>query len=349
MDFRDRDLSPRTLRLAQQLILERKLAYQPFVFTDQLEVGEGLKFRDGESAEGAGSLRWDGAPGELDDIQTRRLDDFRQANAQLRVVYEHFVSSLLEAMGGAAGRSFAEFGCSTGYFVHALALQGAADAYGFDFTNHTRSFELFREILGLDPARHHFRYAEWDSLRHDVRYSPFPKVDATISIAVTCHVSDPLHHLAFLASRAKQAMLLFIPVNEDDGLTLRMAPPQKYPDHIEAFPLDFDNDVQMSRGLVHHTLGKLGFGELRTVEAPEGLDERMRAWFSRHETLVALRTGHPPTAFNGAMTRREPANDAPLRALVRDLPRGLKAWKKLARALPVVGPALEWVRPRRVG
>ena len=54
MDLRDRHLTPRQIRELHRFIRRRKLGYQPFVFTDTLEVGEGHKFRTESSRPGRG-------------------------------------------------------------------------------------------------------------------------------------------------------------------------------------------------------------------------------------------------------------------------------------------------------
>jgi len=62
MDLRHRPLTAAQLDEIKLFIRQRKLAYQPFEFTDTLQVGEGQKFRDGEFADRCGNVLWQDHP-----------------------------------------------------------------------------------------------------------------------------------------------------------------------------------------------------------------------------------------------------------------------------------------------
>lgn len=53
MDLRNKELTPEQIEEAKKFIIQGKLAYQPFIFTDTLETGAGQKFHDGETKGGA--------------------------------------------------------------------------------------------------------------------------------------------------------------------------------------------------------------------------------------------------------------------------------------------------------
>ncbi len=68
MDLRHLKLSADQIKQLHQFIRERKLGYQPFIFTDSLQVGEGQRFRDGEFNPQCGEVLWEGNPPELDQM-----------------------------------------------------------------------------------------------------------------------------------------------------------------------------------------------------------------------------------------------------------------------------------------
>src|SRR4051794_20323015 len=51
MDLRSRLITPEQLARLQQCVIRRKLAYQPFIFSDDFEVGAGEHFRLGTPRE----------------------------------------------------------------------------------------------------------------------------------------------------------------------------------------------------------------------------------------------------------------------------------------------------------
>src|SRR5262249_46520551 len=144
--------------------------------------------------------------------------------------------------GNLCSWSFAEVGCNTGYFLYGLALRGARRCVGLDYTPNADVFAWFNEALG---TRCEFRFAEWDSLRHRLNYAALPRVDVGLSIGVTCHLADPLHHLAYLCDHSRRAVFVWCPVTRDDGLTVTFGEPNRYPESL-AWPLSFDNDVRPS-------------------------------------------------------------------------------------------------------
>lgn len=86
MDLRDKKLTPQDLAKIHEFIIDRKLGYQPFIFTDTLEVGEGLKFHDGENA--GAEVYWRDADPRVSDnlVKNEDLPHFRECNAALREI-----------------------------------------------------------------------------------------------------------------------------------------------------------------------------------------------------------------------------------------------------------------------
>src|SRR3954468_12295041 len=99
MDLRHRNLTPAQLKEIQLFIRLRKLLYQPFEFTDTLQVGEGQNFRDGEFADRCGNVLWEGHPPEVDNLITKDATAFQQANRELRKIYDGIVEFIIRNVG----------------------------------------------------------------------------------------------------------------------------------------------------------------------------------------------------------------------------------------------------------
>lgn len=303
MDLRAQKLSPVLLDRVRQFILQRKVYYQPFVFSEDLEVGEGLAFRkrlfDHSRKPG---VYWPSGPEALDELLVRpdELAEFRSANADLREVYDYFVDFLASQLGDDLPQTeFGEFGCNTGYFLHRLSLRGAKRCIGYDQTDNTDVFAWFREAIG---SRAEFARAEWDGLLHGARLVRVPQVDVFLSIAVTCHLPDPVQHLAWLCDRSRRAVFLWVPHNYRDDLSLDFGQPGHFPGHL-AFPLSFDNEMRPSRKLVERTLQECGFTRIIEMPRPDGLG-KLTNWWGSQLGLLAFRTYEPQTVYSGGRTRR---------------------------------------------
>ncbi len=311
MDLRYKDLSAKDIEQIHQFITRGKLAYQPFIFTDTLEVGEGLKFYEGENSSGGGNVYWEGVdPKTWVDPDPRAenslvtdLERFRTCNQELREIYEHFLDTLVEQLGGnISDLTFAEIGCNTGYFLHGLALRGAKKCIGYDFTDNSDVFAWFNQVLGINSE---FYFAEWDSLSHSLKYAELAEVDVILSIAVTCHLADPIHHLAYLCDHAKQAVFVWSPItaNNNDRLAITFDPPGKYPNALD-WPLSFDNDVRLSIPLLRMCLEQAGFDKIFEVMCPEGMSPNWKRWCSSQRGYIAFRTSPTKTALSDGKKSR---------------------------------------------
>ena len=302
MDLRDRNIPPNQLAELHEFIVTRRLAYQPFIFSDDLETGEGHRFIN----QGAGgNVYWTNADPRVSDLLTAEPAAFRRENASLRMIYDDFVRQI-SAKVGVSGLSFAEVGCNTGYFLYALNLEGAQRCIGYDFTSNSRVFSWFNRVLG---TRCEFRFSEWDSFRHTLRYARLPKVDVTLSVAVTCHVVDPIHHLTYLCERAARAVFFWCPTNDDDELSISYGNPARYPNALD-WPLGFDNHVRLSIPLLRLTLAQCGFEDIHEIQPPASLPDKWQAWHRLQRGFVALRTASPPTVYSGGRRRRRLPRDA---------------------------------------
>ena len=94
MDLRKYNFSAKQIDQAKKFILSRKLLYQLFIITDELEVGEGKNYHDGYSKPTA-NVFWPDAPPEVRDLCTDDLQHFRNCNAGYRALYDHFIGCVV--------------------------------------------------------------------------------------------------------------------------------------------------------------------------------------------------------------------------------------------------------------
>ena len=291
-----------------RFIQQRKLMYQPFRFDEEHEVGEGMVLLTGTSTDSCkGVVNWPRPPADIADLIVPRssLEKFRDANDALRAIYDHFIASLCQHLGEDISRlDFAEYGCNTGYFLYSLALRGARRTVGLDFTYNKAIIEFFNRKLGTNAT---FLFSEWDSFRHQPRYSEVPEVDVCLSIAVLCHLADPLHHLTYLCSRARKAVFLSTPSHQSDELYMSFGQPSLFANSM-AWPVNFDNLVKPTRGMLELCLKECGFDDIRHVDPIDTTFDEIAFW-DHHTNIVAFRTRDAATAYTGGKIRRNFPND----------------------------------------
>ena len=290
----------------------RKLGYQPFRFDENHEVGEGMAFLAGNSAdfERKGIINWPQPPTDISNliVPPPSLEEFRKANDALRAIYQHFVASLCRHLGDdITGLDFAEYGCNTGYFLYSLGLRGARRAVGLDFTYNKAVFEFFNRKLGTNAT---FLFSEWDSFRHQPRYHEVPEVDVCLSIAVLCHLADPLHHLTYLCSRARKAVFVWTPSDQSDEFYISFGRPALFPNSL-AWPVSFDNEVRPTRGMLELCLTANGFEDIRQLDPIATRFDAINFWQS-HSGLIAFRTSETSTAYTGGALQRPLPSDVPV-------------------------------------
>jgi SAM-dependent methyltransferase len=316
--------SARDLDALLGFIRARKLSYQPFRFTDDHEVGEGMAFLSGVSAEKTkGIVHWPRPPAEIADliVQPAQLEYFRTANDWLRDVYDHFINHIDQQIG-VSGKEFAEFGCNTGYFLYRLSQRGARRSVGLDFTNNKSLFRFFNQKLGTNAE---FRFSEWDSLRHRPRYADVPEVDCCMSVVVLCHLADPLHHLTYLCSKARKAVFVWTTINDSDELALTFGNPGHFPNSL-SWPVSFDNRMHPSRSLVELCLRECGFEDLRPLPPVPNASPEIQAWQKKHIGVLAMRTADAKTIYTGGRVRRRRPPDTIVPESLLPLVRRVKSW-----------------------
>jgi SAM-dependent methyltransferase len=298
MDLRGKDLTPRQLQSLHEFIVKRTLNYQPFLFTDDLEVGAGQHFIQG--AQNTNLVRWTTPDPRVRDLLTTEPELFTKSNAHLRSIYELMLDFITAQLKDIRGLSFAEIGCNTGYLLFGLALRGARRCLGFDYCPRQDVFATLNEILGTACE---FQFGEWDSLSHELKPAPMPEVDVGLSVAVTCHLADPIHHLAYLCDHCRKAVFVWGPVTYEDRLVLSFGPLSKYASDLD-WPLNFDAEVRFSVPLLRLSLAQAGFEEIHELEPPDSLPEEWKGWFRAQKGYFAVRTKDIRTAVTPGGGRR---------------------------------------------
>lgn len=314
MDLRAIKWQAGDLDLLGAAIVERRLLYQPFVFTDGLEVGEGQNFHDLYVPEKKSNVVWDGAPANIGDLLAADPEYFRSCNSGYRTLYDGFLDFVAQRYGGDIPQlSFAEVGCNTGYFLHGACLRGARSAYGFDFTPNYDFTALLNRRLGTNVQ---FEFAEWNSLRHQLDHAQLPEVDVVMSMAVLCHVADPLYHLAYLCDHARDAVLIWTPTNDfqedhcamphwKSDLVLSYGAPRRHPNSL-SWPVGFDFNMRFSLPLLKLCLAEAGFSEIVEVPCPAP-GERWQMLYANFRALFAKRTSNKKSALHSYRPRVVPS------------------------------------------
>jgi SAM-dependent methyltransferase len=310
MDLRERRLNEETLRQFELYIRQRKLIYQPFVFTDDLEVGEGKNFYDGVTPQ-MGCIYWPNHPADVADLVVKDRDHFRRCNDGYRLFYEHHLDECVRLLGGDISQhTFAEVGCNTGYSMLGSSLRGAKRSIGYDFTPNQDVVKCFNGVLGTNTE---FHFAEWDSLAHRLQYAEMEEVDVVLSTAVMCHVADPLYHLAYLCDRARQAIFIWTPVNQffeplpalshwRSDLALSYGPPNRHKNSLP-WPLGFDFNMRFSVPLLKLCLAEAGFETIHEISCPHK-EPRWRDIWSTFRAFMAFRTKPVKSALATGLSRR---------------------------------------------
>ncbi len=262
--------------------------YQPFVFADDLEVGAGYEFCNGE---GSGMVYWPTLSPKLlekfPDIERFIISNevktqFTEANQRLRVMYDTFIDEICTHIGDLSNTTFADIGCNSGYFPLSFSLRGAKEAVGFDRGNFSKCFNLLNKILGTN--------AEFINRHYDGRTQTIPgckSYDVVTSIAVICHLSDPLQHLAFLGSIARKAIFIWTPITDDEDYCIRFGEPNKYY-KFDGFPFCFDNITRPSARLLRKSLELMGFTKINEISNKDG--GMPDSFYKSHKAFLAIRS-----------------------------------------------------------
>jgi hypothetical protein len=127
----------------------------------------------------------------------------------------------------------------------------------------------FRESIGLLndalDTRAGFIHALYDVRRHSAPVED--RYTVVCASAMIGNLPDPLDFLAFLGSLAAEAIFLVCQVIETDALLIsyQMPHPALGPAELP-FPLRFNNNTRLSRGLLYHSLEEIGFKKIEEIQ-----------------------------------------------------------------------------------
>ncbi len=172
----------------------------------------------------------------------------------LRRLYDGIVDEICMKFGDVSKMGFLDVGCNTGYFPQSFILRGAGESAGCDREkNFTETFDLLNGILGTRAVFINSFYNP--KIR---KITGVKQYDVVISMAVLCHLSEPLNHLYALGALAKKGLFIWTLVNNDQGYTVRYGEPMG--DYKEdKFPLCFDTGVCVSEGLLRKSFELMEF------------------------------------------------------------------------------------------
>lgn len=242
------------------------LNYQPFVLTDDIQTGVGYSWV---------------APGDVrvnPPLVFRRSDydsewpKICDANARLRAMYDDLLDEVAQRFPGA---SLLDVACNNGYFPVGAELRGMRGT-GMDLGDYSASVAFLNKCLG---TRARFLHQWYDSTTHT-----FPSMethDVVVMSAIMCHIPDPLNFLAAAAKRAKKAFLFWGQIVETDALVVSYQPPHQNLSSLTDFPVCFNDNTRLSRGLFELSLRLLGFGHIIEIAPRE-------TWFAQLHSKVAL-------------------------------------------------------------
>jgi SAM-dependent methyltransferase len=281
MDLRNR-VSREQVDRAKLLAVRGLLNYQPFHFADEFSVGAGLSIESG--------LMGDPPLVDIADPERYANDAFRDryvvregdraafqlANGRMRSLYDGLVDDLVAALGGVQGKTILDVGCNCGYFAVSLAQRGAARVVGLDQEPYGDTVALLNEICGTTVE-----FRQWS---YDGSLQAPEQFDLVVSVAVLVHLSEPLRHLTWLGSAAREALWVFSPSPENAELSVQFHAVNRYYDH--PWPYCFDA-VTVSRPLLRFAFEQMGFVH---TEVPPRLGTMSANWRGAHASLLGRRT-----------------------------------------------------------
>jgi hypothetical protein len=270
MDLRPFILSNEQLTTGIDFIRSGQLFYQPFILSDNVEVGEGQNLHD-EYRDVTQISDYNVYAPQYDVGGRKQPGDpvhFRKCNQEYREIYNYIADQICKHAGDSLNKlTFAEIGCNTGLNLFNLAVRGAKSCHGYDWNDLSNFFSWMNGLLGTDVR---FTHGIYDNLYHRFKDNvDVPEVDIMINAIFTNHQCDPLQFLSYLCDRARKGVFLWALIHpglkepcivytaEMEGDILRKDRP---------FPLSFYNGVVLSEALLKTSLKYLGFGEVQAID-----------------------------------------------------------------------------------
>ena len=144
--------------------------------------------------------------------------------------------------------------------------------------------------------------------------------DLVLSIAVLCHLSEPLRHLAWLGSSARKALMVFTACDDVPGYVIRFHTVNRYYAD-DKFPHCFDV-TSLSRPLLRLAFANMGF--TRIVEITAARNTMPPGWADKHLCLLGIREDSASDKPAAATQH----NDVQKAALT-DIISSSEAWRRL--------------------
>lgn len=283
MDFRGR-ISARQIEAARRLMFRGILSYQPYIFSDDLAVGAGFSIVAGFTESPPAIYCPDAGASDADPVFLSRevakdgqRDAFFAANDAMRGFYEDMIDHVTAEIGDISQMTVADVGCNSGYFPLSFARRGARKVKALDRVDYGPTIELLNEICGTS--------VEFGLWSYDGSIKAREQFDLVVSTAVLCHLSDPLHHLAWLGSSARKALMVFTPCHNDDDHSIRFHAVNRYYSGDD-FPYCFDMTT-ISKKLLRLSLERMGF--TRIIELDAASRWMSPGWAASHLGLLGIR------------------------------------------------------------
>jgi len=192
MDLRKNIKNIEDLKKAIHFIKNGTVFYQPFIFDDNLVVGEGRNFVnkyegvvnhfDKNLYHNLSGDYWGVNAKDLPDLSKVMLhgndidriviteeekDFFIKINNEYDGLYDFFIDKILEDLQESPETlTFAEIGCNTGVALLKLAEMNAKKVYGYDWSDYNQLFDWFNKILDT-KTNVNFQRGYWDNIRHN--------------------------------------------------------------------------------------------------------------------------------------------------------------------------------------
>ncbi|HEX3656964.1 MAG TPA: methyltransferase domain-containing protein [Pirellulales bacterium] len=228
------------------------LNYQPFILSDDVQTGVGYSWRNRSDPRFPTGFVFHR------EQRQEQWNDITEANAMLRRTYDGLIRFIAERF---PGKTLLDVACNNGYFPVRAELYGMAPSFGMDMgSQHSYAIEFLNGTCGTHAT---FLHASYDPISHTAPVEG--KYDVVVASAIMCHLPDPLNFLAFLASKAREAVFFWGQVIDTDNLLVCYSPPHQNL-HDRPFPYCFNDNTRISRGLMELSFKQLGFKEV--VEAP---------------------------------------------------------------------------------
>lgn len=301
----------RTLNLKPEQVdrLKAVLNYQPFILSDDIRTGVGYSWLyQSEGGRNAGLA---------DFVKNRAETDasvwanFVDANQRLAAMYQDYIDAICRAFPD-RGLSVLDVACNNGYFLVEFSARGYKTCIGADRANYSAAIAELNSVLGTRARfwpRHYcswvhtfksnriagglqrlFGYERnyWNRL-HDAGalLCPEPSFDITIASQIYQHISDPLYFIAFLGRITRKALLFFGGMGDDPKFRVGYSKPNRF-DSTKRFPVNFDNDVGLSRIFLYECLKLAGFQEIIVLP----YDEQRHlppSWMGTQQALLCIK------------------------------------------------------------